>query len=128
MLRGTTICSKHDEAIEQLQGAIVELQKVTIPDNIYLSEIENLLSALDKQRYDLIIALLGVKSTISDAKVDGQSMEDGLLVKKDKIEELGGEISTLEKDLDNARNKIADLQDEINTLEDELNHLQPEEY
>jgi hypothetical protein len=74
---GGTICDKHDGISEACINLITESKNYT--QEKLLSEVETVLGYI----IDIIDA----------AKKDGQNMEDSLIRKKDRIEELEREVS-----------------------------------
>jgi hypothetical protein len=123
MSLGRTICSKHDE-IKTISERLVNLlsgQDSVASFTDY--EIEELKDVIENSKIlQRFLGFLGEESYIiyglaDNAKEDGQSMENGLDTKREKITSLESQISDLEYDakereevLDEAKSRIAYLE------------------
>lgn len=124
MTNGRTICSKHDE-IRDLSERILKLadgQKY--PDSFTEEEID----ALNEHIEESIILqrFLGLLKDDADtiyvladtAKEDGQSMENGLSYKRERIEELEKEKGELETQVRKLEEEKEDLESKVLSLEE----------
>ena len=121
-----TICSKHDACkvavgkidvlIESVKDSLGNVD-VTDPEDVSrflasLATLEYNLSAVQDLTYE-------IDSTLDKCLYDGQQMEDGLVTKQKKINDLCDEVESLETSVEELQEELSDTKFSLSTFEAE---------